>query len=217
MVILTVRLPPCLFLHHLGWPWPEISLTTLRAVGRNSVDHIVTRHGLDGPGIESRWGRNVSHLSRPALGSTQPPLQWEPWVFPEGKAARAWPEPPTPSSAEVKRKRRAIPLFPLCAFAACYRVKFTFTYTPCNKTVAVGRNWYIPNPQFSWITYVYACYLETAKVFFAALFHVTVSMFQCNYCRNSATYTTITNIIVILSFTCSLHTKNLIHNISNFF
>jgi hypothetical protein len=29
---------------------------------------IVTRYGLEGPGIESRWGRDFPHLSRPALG-----------------------------------------------------------------------------------------------------------------------------------------------------
>jgi hypothetical protein len=32
---------------------------------------IVTGYGLDG--LESRWGRDFSHTSRPALGPTQPP------------------------------------------------------------------------------------------------------------------------------------------------
>jgi len=36
----------------------------------------VTGYGLDGPGIESRWGRDFPHLSRPALEPTQPPVQW---------------------------------------------------------------------------------------------------------------------------------------------
>ena len=41
--------------------------------GPGSVVDIATGYGLDGPGIESRWGRDFPHLSRPALGPTQPP------------------------------------------------------------------------------------------------------------------------------------------------
>ena len=47
-----------------------------RHVGRCSSFGIATGYGLDGPGIESRWGRDFPHLSRPALGPTQPPVQW---------------------------------------------------------------------------------------------------------------------------------------------
>ena len=43
--------------------------------GRDSVDGIATRYGLEGPGIESQWGRDFLHLSRPALELTQPPVQ----------------------------------------------------------------------------------------------------------------------------------------------
>jgi hypothetical protein len=37
-----------------------------------------TRYGLDGPGIESRWGRGFPHLSTPTLRPTQLPIQWVP-------------------------------------------------------------------------------------------------------------------------------------------
>ena len=47
---------------------------------------IATSYGLDGPGIESRWGRDFSHQSTPALGPTHNGY----WVFPGGRAAGAW-------------------------------------------------------------------------------------------------------------------------------
>ena len=43
--------------------------------GRDTTVGIATRYGLDGPGIECRWGRDFPHPSRPSLGSTQPPIQ----------------------------------------------------------------------------------------------------------------------------------------------
>jgi hypothetical protein len=36
---------------------------------------IATDYGLDGPGIQSRWGRDFSHTSIPALRLTRPPVQ----------------------------------------------------------------------------------------------------------------------------------------------
>jgi hypothetical protein len=46
-------------------------------------------YGLDGPRIESRGGRDFSHLFRPALRPIQPPVQWLPGLSRGNKAAEA--------------------------------------------------------------------------------------------------------------------------------
>jgi hypothetical protein len=51
--------------------------------GNNSVG-IVTRYGLEGPGIEFRWGRYFPHPSGAFLGPTQPPIEWGQGFFPRG-------------------------------------------------------------------------------------------------------------------------------------
>jgi hypothetical protein len=58
--------------------------------GRDSSVGIATRYRLEGPEIESRWERDVPHPSRPALGPTQPPIQWVPALFRGGRPAGAW-------------------------------------------------------------------------------------------------------------------------------
>jgi hypothetical protein len=71
--------------------------------GPGSVVGMATSYGLDGPGIESWCWRDFPHLTRRALGPTQPPVQWVLGLSrgkePPGRDA----EPSPPSSAVVKK------------------------------------------------------------------------------------------------------------------
>ena len=110
-VELWIYLPSVPSWRFIQWPLPLITILvpgnitsqlngitwapSLR-LGRDSSVGMATRYGLDGRGIQSRWGRDFPHLSRPALGPTQPPIQWVQGLFPGCKAAGAWRWPPTP-------------------------------------------------------------------------------------------------------------------------
>jgi len=61
---------------------------------------IVSGYGLDGPGIESRWGQNFPHLSRPALGPIQLPVQWV-LSLSRGKERSGRDADPSPPSSAV--------------------------------------------------------------------------------------------------------------------
>ena len=54
---------------------------------RNGSVGIATHYGLEGPGIEPRWGRDFPRLSRPAPRPTQTPVQWVPGLS-RGKGGR---------------------------------------------------------------------------------------------------------------------------------
>jgi hypothetical protein len=80
---------------------------------RLSLDNVVgtaTRYGLEGSWIESRWGRDFSHLSTPAPRLTQSSVQWVPGLCPgqggQGVVLTTHPHP-GPRYAE---RSRAIPL-----------------------------------------------------------------------------------------------------------
>jgi hypothetical protein len=69
-----------LYLYSFSEPF-HVKYPVIRGPG--SVADIATGYGLQVPGIESRWRRDFPHLSRPALGHTQLPVQWVPGVFRE--------------------------------------------------------------------------------------------------------------------------------------
>jgi len=66
-----------------------------------------TCYGLDGPGIESRWGRYIPHPSKPTLGLARPCIlvKWVPVLLPWCKATGGLVLTSHPlSRAEVKSK-----------------------------------------------------------------------------------------------------------------
>jgi len=97
---------------------------------------IATGYGLDGPGIESRCWRDFPHLSRTALGPTQPPVQWVPGLSTGVKSGRGVTLTPHPILVPLSWRSSAIPLLllwavrPVQSLSACTRVTFTFTFTP---------------------------------------------------------------------------------------
>jgi hypothetical protein len=60
----------------------------------------VNCYGLDGSSIASQWGRNFPHLSRLAVGPTQPPVQCVPG-FHGGKNRPGRDADPSPPSSVV--------------------------------------------------------------------------------------------------------------------
>jgi hypothetical protein len=95
--------------------------------GRDNSVTIVNGYGLDGPGIESRWERDFSQTSIPALGSTQPPVQWVPGL---SRRYSGWGVVLTTYPLLVARSRKstAIPLS-RSRPSGLLRGTFTFTFT----------------------------------------------------------------------------------------
>ena len=77
-----------------------------------SIVGIATGYGLDGLRIESRWGRDFPHLSRPAHPAS---CTMGTGSFPGVKSGRGVTLTPHPLLVPWSRKDRAIPLLPLWA------------------------------------------------------------------------------------------------------
>jgi hypothetical protein len=87
---MKIRPVGAVLFHTDGWTDRQRDMTKLITAFRNFMNlGIATRYGLDGRGIESRWGRDFSYLSRPVLRPTQPPMQWVPSLS-GSNAAGAW-------------------------------------------------------------------------------------------------------------------------------
>jgi hypothetical protein len=84
------------------------------------------RFGLDGPGIESRSGRDFSHTSGTVLGPTQPPVQWVLGLS-RVKSGRGVVLTTHPLLVPRSRKDRAIPLClfrPVTGILYLFRIRF---------------------------------------------------------------------------------------------
>jgi hypothetical protein len=71
-------------------------------VDRDGIIGIVTCYRLFGLGIESRLGQDFLQPSIPAMGLTQPPIQWVLGISRGVKQSGHGVDPPPASSAEIK-------------------------------------------------------------------------------------------------------------------
>ena len=102
--------------------------------GPGSSVGIATGYGLDGPGIESRWGGEIFRTS-PDQPWGPPTLLYNGYrVLPGGKERPGRDADPSPLLVTWSRKGRAIPLLPLWIVrpvqspSACKRVHFKVSF-----------------------------------------------------------------------------------------
>jgi hypothetical protein len=96
--------------------------------GPGSLVGIVTGYGLDGSGIESRWGARFTAPIQTRPGAHPASCTMGNGSFPGVESGRGVKLTLTPSSAEVQKQSRAIPLLSLRASVACKKGE---TYLHC--------------------------------------------------------------------------------------
>ena len=79
--------------------------TNHSSMGRVSSVVIATRYGMDGPGIETRWGARFSApVQTGPRTPTQPPVQWVPGLSREVKRPGRGADPPPLSQRRVHER-----------------------------------------------------------------------------------------------------------------
>jgi hypothetical protein len=112
---------------------------------RVSSGSIVSDYGLDDRaiGVRSRRGQRIfplTSVSRPALGPTQPPVQWVPGVLSPGVKARPGRDADHPHLVPRSRMSRSYTPFPPSASMACSGIPLPFILLINAGAETVGSN-----------------------------------------------------------------------------
>ena len=122
-------------------------------VGWDSSVGTATGYGLDGPVIETHWGQDFPHLSKTALGPTQPLVQQVPGLSPGVKSGRGVTLTPHPllvplvmkeqSYNSTPRMGRTACTEPQCLYKGDLYLYLFFNIRPFAGTVEKGRDSYL--------------------------------------------------------------------------
>ena len=121
----------------------QIFVLILYANCRDSSVGISTRYGLDGPGIESRWGARFSAPVQTGPGTHPASCTMGTGSFPGIKRTARGADHSPHLQCRGLKLGRAIPLHALRVLVACYRETFTFTRAT-SITVYTGRHNFPP-------------------------------------------------------------------------
>ena len=134
------------------WQQDRFFINYFSFSGPGSSVGIATGYGLNGPGIESRWGGEIFRTC-PDRPRGPPSLLYNGYrVFPGGKEWLRRDADPSLLLVPWSRKSRAIPLLPLWAvrpvhsLSACTRVHFFFYFTSVLPLSVTSHPWSILTP-----------------------------------------------------------------------